>query len=581
MGPTFYALANALNRRAGTIAFAAYVIAAIALTWPLVLHLGDSLFGDYGDRRGQAWAIWSDVRGLRDAGTTQLLSAPYGTPVSQVIRQPFHEWPLIVLARYADEITAINIVTILSFPLTATAMFLLLRRLTSDVGAAFFGGLAFGFCPAAIFQAAGGHGEYAMDVFVPLFVLALFHNRAARTRTSGALVGAAFASVALVSVYMAYFCVYFALAFAVFDYATSDRGARLRIATNYLECTAFAALAFIPFHLHAIQALIMAGGNVEQAFFSRRFDELFVFSARPIDYVIPSIDHPVFGRWAEGVMRPRLRDNAFEQTLYLGLVPLSLIALGLWATFGGTWKEGSRNLFLFFVAAGAWMCVVSFPPEMGELPGVSKFAYPMVPMFRVYARAGIVVAFCVACAAALAWAHLSRSIPRHRRHAHTAMLCALLAFEFWSVPPGYALPVNAPPRVYEWLAKQPPGVIVAEYPMVAYDESSFYSYPFWQRLHGKRLVNGATPGNTDAWAFYSKVRDLANPQAPGLLKSAGVNYVIVHKGMYAEGPIPYALKRYYTPGRAAMTFDGGVPPPIPEGLELYRAFGADLVFVLR
>lgn len=562
------------------LAFAAFALISIALTWPVILEPGHTLFGDFGDRRGQAWALWSDVSGLRGGGATQLLAAPHGTPVSQVVRQPFHEWPLLVLAHLADEIVAINVFTIVAFAATATLMFAFLRRLTGDSPSSFFGALAFGFCPAAVFQTMGGHGEYAWGLFVPLFALALFRNREARTWVSALFVGCAFAGVALVSIYMAYFCVFFALAFAVFDYSLAGRHEVARVTGNYLACAAFAAAAFAPFHPHAVAGLLAAGGDVERAFFARGFGELFVFSARPIDYLIPSMDHPVMGAWAEAPTRQRLRDNAFEQTLYLGVVPLSLIVCGLIASLGTAWEKRTKAVFLFFVAAGAWMWMVSLPPRIGSLPGVSYFAYPWVPMFRVYARAGILVAFCVACAGALALAHFSRLLGGRRSHGLVAAASALLAFEFWSVPPGHALPV-APPEVYRWLANEPGDLIVAEYPMVSFDESSFYSYPFWQRVHGKRLVNGAFPANAEAWDFFTKVRDLGDPATPGLLKAAGVDYVIVHKRGYAEGPIPYALKRYYSPARAAQKFGDGTPPPIPRGLELHRVFGDDLVFIPR
>jgi hypothetical protein len=151
-------------------------------------------------------------------------------------------------------------------------------------------------------------------------------------------------------------------------------------------------------------------------------------------------------------------------------------------------------------------------------------------------------------------------------------------FEYWSVPPSYAMPVDSP-RVYEWLSKQPADAIVAEYPMVRFDEASYYSFPYWQRLHQKRLVNGASPDNAQAWDFYLKVRDLSDPGTAPLLKSSGVKYVIVHKAMYREGPIPEALKRYYPPARAALSF-GGDPGAMPQGLRLHAAFGNDRVFVL-
>jgi hypothetical protein len=137
--------------------------------------------------------------------------------------------------------------------------------------------------------------------------------------------------------------------------------------------------------------------------------------------------------------------------------------------------------------------------------------------------------------------------------------------------------------VYQWLGQQKGPIIVAEYPMVRYDEAASYSYLFWQRVHQKRLVNGSTPDNPAAWAFQDQVRDLDNADTLRTLKSAGVRYVIIHKAMYDDGPIPGPIKRYYEPARAALTF---AIPPFVETLFrtrcgslriVCRQFGTDLV----
>jgi hypothetical protein len=94
------------------------------------------------------------------------------------------------------------------------------------------------------------------------------------------------------------------------------------------------------------------------------------------------------------------------------------------------------------------------------------------------------------------------------------------------------------------------------------------------------MVNGAQPG-TEAWDFYEKVSDLSSPAVPHLLKSVGVKYVIVHPGMYREGVVPEASKRFFPPDVAVLTYQGGRVPEVPSCLRLYKTFGDDRVFVLE
>src|SRR5688500_68306 len=58
--------------------------------------------------------------------------------------------PLYWITR--DAIVTYNLVTLLTFPLCAIAMFALVRRLTGSVAGAFVAGLAFGFAPYRVSQ---------------------------------------------------------------------------------------------------------------------------------------------------------------------------------------------------------------------------------------------------------------------------------------------------------------------------------------------------------------------------------------------------------------------------------------------
>lgn len=566
------------------LASIAYLAFAVALTWPVVLRLRSTLYADYGDMRGWIWWVWAKSHGLLDGPVNRLHAAPFGVSNAGIIGHPIPDGIVVALARATDEITAVNVLLLLSFPLTALATYALLAHLLRSRGAAFFGGLAFGFCPAAVMQAVGGHVSFSLNLFLPLFLLALFANRARRTAVSAFLVALAFAAIMFTAIYMAYFAVFLGLLFVAFDVLTLEVGNRRTVMGNYALCALFSLALIVPVEFSAFREQVTATTEMlRKAGHQRSFRELDIFSARPWNYLVPPIDHPVFGPTFESFVRSNLHaSNVFEQTLYLGIVPVALWIAGLVISAQGRLDPAHRRMFHFFSLAAASMYLLSLPPIVGRaLPTPSYFLYDVAPMFRVYARAGIVVSLCVASAAAVVLAHWCARMPARRFRVLLASLVLLLAFEFAIAPPERAHPVDQPPPVYKWLSTKPGDFIIAEYPMSRWDEASFYTYPFWQRVHRKRLLNGASPEDADAWSLFEKVRNLGDPRTPALLAAAGVKYVILHRGMYRDGPIPAALKRYYSPERAALMFNGGIPEPVPEGLALAKTFGDDLVFEVR
>jgi hypothetical protein len=375
------------------------------------------------------------------------------------------------------------------------------------------------------------------------------------------------------------------LFFIAYDCLTlkNDRNNVLR---NYLMTACFALLFILPFTYKAIlEQVLSVKPTLEAAGRIRSLSELMAYSARPLEYLIPPMDHPVIGRYVIDYVRQNLHgSNAFEQTLYLGVVPLGLVALGLVFVVTKRMSALHREYFLFFGLAAVWMFFLSLPPlipsAQAGVPTVSYFAYKVAPMFRVYARFGILVNFFVACAASVVLAHLSRTMRKGSYLVVMSVVLPVLLFEYWSIPPHTARPVGDPPPVYAWLSKEPGDIIIAEYPMMPNIDLSFQTYLFWQRVHQKRMVNGAQPG-TEAWDFYEKVSDLSSPAVPHLLKSVGVKYVIVHPGMYREGVVPEASKRFFPPDVAVLTYQGGRVPEVPSGLRLYKTFGEDRVFVLE
>jgi len=559
----------------------------VLLSWPLIFHLNSTLFGDFGDTRATVAWFWISANGLLDAPINHLITAPFGVETAREFSSPVFEWPVLVLSKLLNEVVAYNLFILFSFPLTALATYFLLNGLLENKIAAFIGGLIFGFCPSAVMQAAGGHAAFAFNVFIPVFLWALFYNRAQRTILSAFYVAASFSLIVLTALYFGYFAIYMGIFFIIFDLLSSRKEDRAPIIRNYIYGVIFAVFLILPFEYRAIFEQFSLGGDVlAKSGHIRDFNELTVYSSRPWDFLIPSVDHPVLGKYVYDFVRSHLHgSNIFEQSLYLGVIPVGLSLVGCILFIRGKFDAVHRTYFLFFSFGALWMYFLSLPPLISignfNVPTVSWFTYHIASMFRVYARFGILVIFFVACAVAVVLAHVSIKMKRAHYYALLVVLLPLLCFEYWSIPSSQALPVDKTPEVYLWLSKEPKEIMVVEYPMMKSDDASFYTYLFWQRIHKKELVNGATRDNEKAWDFFEKVNDLGNSQTPVLLKSVGVKYVIVHGDMYKDGPIPSPIKRYYPVKYASETYNDGRMPAVSFPLKLVKTFGTDLVFSLE
>lgn len=568
------------------LAFFGYLLASAWLTWPLCVQGRSVLLRGYSDAFGDVWGIWAASHGLRTAGATRLISAPFGTPDIPGLSQPVLDALVIGLGRVAGDVAGYNLFLFLSFTLTAFATFLFLRALLGRAVPAFLGGLIFGFCPAAVMHSVGGHLGFALNAFVPLLVWALFVNRARRDRVSALMVAAAYALLTLTSFYLGYFAIYLILWFIVYDVYSSRPARYFAAAKNYLWCASFAGGIILLFEYKALIALmsmkkaaLVAGGYV------RGLAESVTLSSRPWEFLIPSIDHPVFGRFVEDFSRMHLHgSNIDEQTLYLGLVPLTLTVIGLIAVLQKRIHGERARLFWFFAAGAALMAVMSGPPyvPIGRLkvPMPSYLAFALASKFRAVCRFGILVDFFIAGTAAVSLSYLSERMTRSRFGILSAALVLMTAFEYWAVSPGSVLAVDPPPPAYQWLSRQPGDFLIAEYPMMPADEAAFGTYLFWQRVHGKRMVNGASKMDVEAWRLYEHVQDWGNPETVRFLKEVGVRYVLVHPRMYAEGQIPGPLKRYYPPLTASWTYNGGSPPINPMMPKPWKILGEDWIFSL-
>ncbi|MBU4310605.1 hypothetical protein KKD34_03385 [bacterium] len=139
------------------------------------------------------------------------------------------------------------------------------------------------------------------------------------------------------------------------------------------------------------------------------------------------------------------------------------------------------------------------------------------------------VMLCVSVLAGIGLASILEKIKSAKKRRIFLTVVLLLVFiEFAPTLPAPMVNAVNPPPVYEWLAKQEGDFTIIEYPI-----ETDYEYFFWQRIHQKRLVNGALSG-TYADKVSKEIVDILKPKTPGILKYLGAKYVIFHPDKYLE-----------------------------------------------
>jgi hypothetical protein len=381
--------------------------------WPVLRHPGARLFG-------------TTIVG-RHADPFTVMVQFAAPPMLGPYTQPLTDWVGVALARLVSPVVAFNALVLVTFPLAAAAAAALAQRtLALPTAAAVVAGLAFAFSPFHIAQSAY-HAHIAQIEWIPVYWLALLIAlRDATPLRLVLLLGAALA-VCAASDYLGLIAA--ALTpIAIAAAAASDPDARRpRDVGRVIAALAIAALA-------AIAWSFMAAPEVWTT--RRAFDTsdsaLRLFGARWWAYLLPPVDHPILGRQVADVWtRYGIGDGLLEQQLSIGVGLMLLAAAAIVAWARDTTQPNLRAVPLFTILAGAaLLCSLSPSPPPGSLMPVrpSELLHALAPMFRAYARFGVVAQLAVALLAAAGAAQLWRA--GHLGRATVVALLVLTAFEY-------------------------------------------------------------------------------------------------------------------------------------------------------
>src|SRR5262245_28526035 len=283
--------------------------------------------------------------------------------------------PGVVFAKAFSPVTALNVVVLWTFPLTALTTFALARYLHRSTLAAVVAALAFSFSPMHLAQSAY-HPYTAQFQWIPLYFLALIAlvDRVSVWRIT-AVVAAGFALI--LSNYEAAFIAALVMPVAIVAFWAI----RTDVLTNYKPLI----WPFVTFGAVVAGSIVIAlwlRRDVFSPAYMAQFqiEEVALYRAQWWAYFTPAVDHPVLGKLARDLFAGQgVNVQLLEQQVFVGFA-FSVLAVIALAVAAWTWRPQWRYL-VSIGAVGFAAALISVGPATGSCQPFS--VAPACLLFRV------------------------------------------------------------------------------------------------------------------------------------------------------------------------------------------------------
>lgn len=524
-------------RGTAAVAAIALVITAV-IAAPVLLAPSERIFG-------------GEIVGRNHDPFTVMLQ--YLRPIALgLYSQPVTDVAGALLVRVMHPVTAYNLLTLLSFPLAAATAYLLGRHLALSPAGAALAALAYAFSPFHLAQAAY-HVHIAQTQWLPLYLLALFGCLDEPTPKAVGLLAVATACVTLSNFYGGLIAaVITPFAIAAYWLGRARPGGRskrgLLVTAGSLLFLAGGGIAYV----WSVAPDVVAN----PATIAFRRADLFRYSAKWWAFFVPPVQNPLLGDSARRLwLDAGVGGGLLEQQVSLGW---GIIALGAVAAFG--WLARDRQPaalgnvpIVAALAAAALLCSLSPESRIGPITIVrpSGILYDLVPMFRAYARFGVIVQLMAALLAGIGADWLLGARTRRGRIACAALV--LLAVGEYAVWPPSLWRDVLPTAAHRWVARQPVGLRVLDCAKSTPAESSVP----W--LTGRQLV-----------LLGGQFDDCTTPQLPRKLAAAGYTHLLVRRETatgrwFASHPLADGLRRLEQFNDSEVFAVSASPPPVSGG----------------
>lgn len=575
-----------------------FTAVAIAMTWPLVLHLGTRIpgGGTFYDPTGYYYDFWYfATHGLQlfGPGTMSILDAPFGRPIvpSTLIQQLVSYGPGVGISALWSPAAGLSIVALASLAGSGGAMYGLIRWLGAGRIAAVWAGLALMFSPYLTYRV-GVHIPLANIACMPLTVLACLAWMERLSPRRALWVALALVFAWLTNPYYGFMCLVIAIVICAIGLGAEWRRHGFGTALRGLGALVawVGGLVVVP-----LLVLLVTSGSAVQSALTRRLTDLSLYGAHVTDYIWPSHASHLMG-WLFGAAWRGTPGG--ETTVFLGWSTI-VLAIGWAIVAWRRWESVSPRMRHLSAVAGPLIVVLVLMSLASpyRIAGVSidtpsYFVWKIVPFIRSYGRFGGAVMVVVAALAALG---VDALVARFSRRDGLLVAGALIAISVLELP--VALPIaSAPPLVpngahsapasqfaaWRWLAAQPHDGVLIEQPTSSIEHYPYRGYldriyMYGQTLHHWPLVNGGLGEGSLGDQFGRLVGDPRTPESAANLATAGVTTVIVNPWAFSEaGLVPpdtsnpppgYAAVHRYPDGTAIWR----VTAPAQPGIVVFNA----------
>lgn len=414
------------------------VVATIVVALPVLLSPHERIFG-------------GEIVGRHHDPLTVIQQFAQGG-VRGLYRQPLTDDVGARLSRVFGPVAAYNVVVLATFPLAALGAYALARYLRLPHRGSLVAGLIFAFAPVHVAHAAY-HPHIAQVQWIPIYFLTLFVAVDRPTLTSAALLATTAGCLTLSSFYGGLIgAAVTPVALAAY-WTAAPRGPRT---ARGLILPLTTLVGLLGLGLAAVRAASPdVFRNPEALAFP--LSDLDRFGARWWAYFVPPVDNAWLGQIAAAVWRREdIGTGLLEQQISLGWGVLGLTGVLLWVVVTRACDPTSRRTAAVLAAIGLWATLLSLAPVSSGFLSLSALLHQGLPMFRSYARFGIVTSLTVAIATGMAvdylWRRPGRVVDRRPlvRRAWAVALLGLTIIEFSPLP--WRARDVLPTQGHRWLA---------------------------------------------------------------------------------------------------------------------------------
>jgi hypothetical protein len=497
-----------VKRGAAVVLF--YSALAVFFTWPLALDLSSRVLAHF-DPPFSAWRLARVVHNVSNGHP--LFDGEIFYPARQTLAysdamlvQAILAWPLLAIG--LTPLAVVNVLTLAGVAGSATAAYVLARRLTGHTGGALIAGIVFAFAPYRRDHLQ--HIELQCALWTPLALWA-WHRALDGGRARDGLLCAAFILLQLLS--CIYYGIFLAVGLAVICPLTLlwrrghlGRGAQAGLTAGLVVVAIATAIYNRPYSLAREQV-----GE-------RTLHETASYSADASSYLAATPDNLVYGALTES-----LGQN--EKRLFPGITPTAFTAVAL--------IPPATPVALIYGAsiAVAWDASLG---TSGRLFPLLRASLPPFRSLRAPARFAMLVLLGMSVLTAIGVARVARM---SAGHAAVLVAAGLVVLEYSTAPLSVQTIPSERPPVYNWVSTQPRQVTLelpVPHPTALPLHDAFYMYA--QTWHWQPLANGYSGYYTQDYVdLLFALVGLPDARSSRAMTRTGIQRVILHRELFRRG----------------------------------------------